>query len=95
MTAPVTSFYLCPDCGTDWADTWESAVNSDCPSCGIRDIEPLPERTPEECCNMEMQEAFETVLLLARARAAEQSSDLKTEAALGLVTAYFLLKVKG
>jgi hypothetical protein len=44
---------------------------------------------------MEMSEAFETVLLLARSRAEHDSADLDTRTAIDLVTAYWLLKVKG
>lgn len=85
--------YDCPECGRTWKDTWVCAVNGQCPECGAQDIEPI--RTPQDCCNMEMVEAFETVLLLARARAEHHSADLATKTAIGLVTAYFLLKVKG
>jgi len=32
--------YTCPDCGTDWQDEWECAVDDDCPHCGKRHISP-------------------------------------------------------
>lgn len=35
-----TIFYRCPNCGEEWDDEWSCAVNSDCPECGARDIEP-------------------------------------------------------
>lgn len=96
MTEHVINHYLCPECGTDWADTWECACNSECPACGIKDIEPL-DRSPEDCCDMEMAMAFETVLQMARSYSDGRAGALTEEnkVALGLVTAFYLLKVKG
>ena len=31
--------YAHEKCGTDWSDTWDCAVNDDCPKCGA-EIEP-------------------------------------------------------
>lgn len=106
---PVISHYLCPECGTDWADTWECACNSQCPACGVKDVEPLPdrqeiiERIPEDR-DMTLDRAFEIVLKAARAKHAYDfafrmggiQADLdELQAGLDLVTAYHLLKVKG
>ena len=92
MTGPVISHYLCPVCGEDWADTWQCACNSQCPGCGLKDIEPTPE-------DMEMQDAFQVVLDIVRENGIDTINNPilreKHKTALGLVTAYSLLNVKG
>lgn len=40
---PMRLAYSCPDCGEAWSDEWCSAVDSDCPACGARDITPTEE----------------------------------------------------
>lgn len=37
----LTLYYVCPDCGHHWTDTWSCEVNGQCPNCGIKDIEPV------------------------------------------------------
>jgi hypothetical protein len=32
--------YKCPECGTEWTDEWSCCCNDECPSCGIKDIQP-------------------------------------------------------
>ncbi len=32
--------YRCDQCGHEWSDEWECAVDDDCPSCGARHISP-------------------------------------------------------
>ena len=32
--------YDCPDCGEHWEDVWSCAVDDDCPTCGLRHIQP-------------------------------------------------------
>jgi hypothetical protein len=36
------NFYVCPDpeCGAEWEDVWDSAVNGQCPGCQMKDITP-------------------------------------------------------
>ena len=56
-------------------------------------------RTPQDCCNIEMSRAFEIVLELVRGEL-DQSDDAGfpmqvNRQALDLVTAYWLIKVKG
>lgn len=88
----VTSHYHCPECGQDWSDTWTCACNSQCPACGLKDIEPLTD-------DMEMARAFEIVLELARDNQIDASElpeqNAEQGAALDIVTAFYLLKVKG
>ena len=38
---PMTIFYTCPECHEEWFDDWCSAVDSECPSCGASDIQPV------------------------------------------------------
>lgn len=38
---PLRIFYRCPECGHRWDDHWTSAVDSDCPSCDVKDVEAL------------------------------------------------------
>ncbi|WP_448205332.1 hypothetical protein [Azospirillum sp. sgz302134] len=35
----VLNSYRC-DCGAEWTDTWDCAVDDDCPACGARHISP-------------------------------------------------------
>lgn len=45
-------FYKHEDCAEDpdveWQDTWDCACNSECPACGIKDIEPYDAEDMEE-----------------------------------------------
>lgn len=41
--------YQCPKCEHEWEDMWESACDSDCPNCDMKDItalgwDPIPEK---------------------------------------------------
>lgn len=92
----VTSHYLCPDCDHEWSDTWSCACNSQCPACGIKDIEPVHEVT--------LDRAFDLVLRAARAKhdhdfrhalggIGAELDELKE--AIDLVTGYHFLFVKG
>ncbi|MFV1943447.1 hypothetical protein VPH49_21785 [Pseudomonas luteola] len=40
VTMHMRNFYECPNCGTEWEDTWDCACNDQCPECGAKDIEP-------------------------------------------------------
>lgn len=40
--------YKCPECGHEWEDTWDSAVDADCPQCELRDITPVSYTEIEE-----------------------------------------------
>lgn len=35
------NIYICPECGEEWDDEWESACDDICPYCGARDISPV------------------------------------------------------
>lgn len=36
------SFYTCPTCANvEWDEVWDATCNSECPLCGLSDIEPL------------------------------------------------------
>ena len=34
------NFYRCPDCETEWEDTWDCACDDRCPVCGAKNISP-------------------------------------------------------
>lgn len=86
----ITSRYSCPECGQDWQDTWTCACNSQCPACGLKDVEPL--HIPEHR-DMTLDNAFR--LILDRARETPRPWPNEFKDALDLVTAYHLLNVKG
>lgn len=31
--------YVCPDCGHEWHEIWSCACDSECPACGLGDIQ--------------------------------------------------------
>lgn len=31
--------YTCPECGERWEEEWDCACDSECPSCGLKNIE--------------------------------------------------------
>ena len=33
--------YKCPNCAHEWNDTWTSAVDAECPHCGLKNITPV------------------------------------------------------
>ena len=34
------NFYSCTECETQWEDSWDCAVDDDCPHCGTRHVSP-------------------------------------------------------
>ena len=35
-----TNVYDCPDCDTHWSEEWTAMCDSECPTCGCRNISP-------------------------------------------------------
>jgi len=33
--------YICPHCAEEWDDYWDSAVDAECPKCGVKHISPI------------------------------------------------------
>ena len=33
--------YCCPNCGHEWQEQWSCACDSQCPECGLKNIEAL------------------------------------------------------
>ncbi len=42
------NYYECPECHETWTDDYEATSNDECPTCGIKDIEPYQSEDIED-----------------------------------------------
>jgi len=46
MNKQLINHYKCPKCEYKWVDVWDSEINSQCPECNTKDVQPYYSEDP-------------------------------------------------